>query len=212
MNYTRNCSITKIPFRKNIDEIIAIPTLFSNKIEFTSNIDTNIIQLPYILEGNYFNYGIFNFIDNENSYNSLKILNDILKNEQPYNWIDFNEFSRCGLFNLNNEDYIFDFFVLNKLIYENILKEHIIVINGIEKNYLTYISDGLSQIHNLNVLLVKYISSDLETNYINILTIEFIKDFMKKTGIQFNPSFFVQEYNKKCYEIIHKSINKILDN
>lgn len=209
MNYTKNCSITKIPFT-NIDKIIVIPTLFKYKNDFTSRVDTNVYQLPLILSGKYFKYGMFSFTDNKENHKSLSSINKLIGMYSNYNWMDLNEYCKTSYINVNNEKCLFDFFAINEEIFLEILNKHLVLVNDKHLNYSDF---KLSFIQNFNKKEYsdKYVFDVFENYEIeHIATIEFIKNFMAKVGIVIQSSFYIKEYDKEAYSILENAKSNIL--
>ena len=209
MNYIKNCSITKIPFT-NIDKIIAIPTLFKYKNDFTSLVDTNVYQLPLILSGKYFKYGMFSFIDNKDNQKSLATINNLIGMYSNYNWMDLNEYCKTSYINVNNERCLFDFFAIHEEVFVEILNKHLALVNEKQLNYsdfkLYFIKNFKDKEYS-----DKYVFNLLENYEIeNIATIEFIKDFMAKVGIVIQSSFYIKEYDKKAYALLENARSNIL--
>lgn len=209
MNYTKNCSITKIPFT-NIDKIIAIPTLFKYKNDFTSRVDTNVYQLPLILSGKYFKYGMFSFDDNKENHKSLTEINKLIGMYSNYNWMDLNEYCKTSYINVNRERCLFDFFAINEEIFLEILNKHFVLVNDKHLNYSDF---KLFFIQNFNKkeYSEKYVFDVFENYEIeHIATIEFIKNFMAKVGIVIQSSFYIKEYDKEAYTILENARSNIL--
>jgi len=212
MDYLMNCSITKTPFNSD-SEIILIPSFFLSNIYYTSNIDRLVYQIPLIIEAKYSRHGIYDLKDNEKSKFVLNTLNDLIKTEQSYNWIDFHEFFKNITFYLNGEDYIFQFFAINKIIFNQIIKNHKVIFLN-EKLDFNSFKDKLKSNFDFELYKEKYYLNNLNfDNYFfeDIAKIEFIKNYMKITGIVIQPTFMVQEYNANSYNILLNSMQEIIE-
>ncbi len=212
MDYLMNCSITKTPFNSD-SEIILIPTFFLSNIYYTSNIDRLVYQIPFVIESKYLRHGIYELKDNEKSKSVLNMLNELIKTGKNYNWIDFHELLKNITFCLNGEDYIFQFFTVNKIIFEKIINNHKVSFLD-EKLDFNNFKEHLKYNFNLEIYKHKYYLDNFNFNdsfFDDISKIEFIKDYMKGIGIVIQPTFMVKEYNNNSYDILLKSIAKITE-